>query len=184
MHFRLYTNPEPLLHKQCLIYKCFHTTGFLCTEISWKHWSVCSSLHSSAKTLHAWPLSSTGAETCCHPSLQTLSVLSWCELILKIILKPVTFISTAISLYDMVIDSLWAEVEVRGEWQSNISDWQQFPTFRDLCCCSCTAPPRRIPRSESLHTSSSCDAPIRTCLKWWRRRWGARPPAKVWLKPL
>ena len=68
----------------------------------------------------------------------------------------------------------------RGECQFNISCWQQFPSFRELCCCSCIAPPRRIPRSESLHTSSSSDVPIRTCLKRWKWLWRARPPAKVW----
>lgn len=77
-----------ILPKQCQI--CIYfviSTAFVCTEISGEHWSVCADLHSSAQVLHARPLNCTGAATCCRSSLQTLSLLSWCELILKLRLK-------------------------------------------------------------------------------------------------
>lgn len=56
-----------------------HPTAFLCTEISGKHGSVCPSLHPSPKPLHAQTLNCAEAETRCRPSLQTLSLLGWCE---------------------------------------------------------------------------------------------------------
>lgn len=100
------------MHRSC------HPTAFLCTEISGKRRSVCSGLHSSAKPLHARPLDSAGAETCCHPRLQTFSLLSWCELILKTHAQVNSLpITEANFLYDVVTDSWRVEAEVK-RWAS------------------------------------------------------------------
>lgn len=159
-----------------------HLLAFICTEISGEHRPGCSRIHSSAEPLHAGPPNPAGAETRRHLRLQTFSLLIWRESMLAsklliLLLRQHFFLHDISNGFRMS----WGE-EVSVTLTS--ADDSGFLPSRDLCCCSCTAPPGRIPRSGSLHTSSSFAAQTRTCMKWWRWRWGTRPPAKVWSKPL